>query len=129
MKKLVLIFGILLSSLSVNAQKMEAKDLAEKISKQPLLIDVRTADEYAHGTILGAMNLDVHSENFMRTVQDIPKNKEIIVFCQSGERSNEAFEMLRSFGFEKVSQLIGGYDSWRQQKETHDEANTPRDKK
>lgn len=123
MKKIVLIVTVLLS-ISVYAQeiqadgrRIDAKALIEKTHKTPILIDVRTPEEYREGTIPGAMSLNIHSEDFKRATEFLPREREIIVFCQSGDRSNEAFEMLKSLGFKNVSQLIGGYEVWRKANE------------
>lgn len=123
MKKVVLVLTVLLS-ISVNAQESQAdgrridvKAFIEKTHKTPILIDVRTPEEYREGTIPGAMSLNIHSEDFKRATEFLPKEREIIVFCQSGDRSNEAFEMLNSLGFKNVSQLIGGYEFWRKTNE------------
>lgn len=123
MKKIVLMLTVLLS-ISVNAQENQAdgrridvKVLIEKTHKTPILIDVRTPEEYREGTIPGAMSLNIHSEDFKRATEFLPREREIIVFCQSGDRSNEAFEMLKSLGFKNVSQLIGGYEVWRKANE------------
>ena len=123
MKKIVLVLTFLLS-ISVNAQesqadgrRIDAKALIEKTHKTPILIDVRTPEEYREGTIPGAMSLNIHSEDFKRATEFLPREREIIVFCQSGDRSNEAFEMLKSLGFKNVSQLIGGYEVWRKANE------------
>lgn|SRR5690606_5979173 len=117
MKKIVLLFGILLSGLYVNAQEIEADALAKKIENQPLLIDVRTADEYKEGSIIGALNIDIHNDQFRRSFEALPREKEIIVFCQGGERSREAVAKLREMGFKNVTQLVGGYDRWKKQME------------
>lgn len=124
MKKIVLILTVFLSAISVNAQQIQADGqkidvnaLIKKTSKSPILIDVRTPEEYREGTIPGAMSLNIHSDDFKRATEYLPKEQEIIVFCQSGDRSNEAFEMLKSLGFKNISQLIGGYDVWREAKE------------
>lgn len=124
MKKFVLILTVLLSTISVNAQESQADGqiidvttLINKTSKTPILIDVRTPEEYREGTIPGAMSLNIHSDDFKRATEYLPKEQEIIVFCQSGDRSNEAFEMLKSLGYKNVSQLVGGYDVWREAKE------------
>ena len=123
MKKIVLILTVLLS-ISVNAQESQAdgrridvKAFIEKTHKTPILIDVRTPEEYREGTIPGAMSLNIHSKDFKRATEFLPREREIIVFCQSGDRSNEAFEMLKSLGFKNVSQLIGGYEVWRKANE------------
>src|SRR5690606_30789367 len=98
MKKIVLVFSMILSGLTVNAQEIQAEVLAKKMEKQALLIDVRTAEEYKDGSITGAVNMNVHSDEFRRSLEKLSREKEIILFCQSGERSNEALEMLREMG-------------------------------
>ena len=118
MKKIILILSILLSGTTIQAQNIEANKLAEKLKKQPLLIDVRTTEEYNEGTILGAMNLNLNSsDSFLKLTEHIEKDREIILFCQSGVRSNEAYEQLKSDGFKNVSQLVGGYERWLEQEE------------
>ncbi len=118
MKKIILILSILLSGTTIQAQNIEANKLAEKLKKQPLLIDVRTTEEYNEGTILGAMNLNLNSsDSFLKLTEHIEKDREIILFCQSGVRSNEAYEQLKSDGFKNVSQLEGGYERWLEQEE------------
>lgn len=124
MKKIVLILTVLLSAISVNAQesqadgkKIDVTTLINKTSKIPILIDVRTTEEYREGTIPGAMSLNIHSDDFKRATEYLPKEQEIIVFCQSGDRSNEAFEILKSVGYKNISQLVGGYDVWREANE------------
>lgn len=119
MRKIIIVLGILLSGISIHAQeieadgqRIEANALIDKTKKTPILIDVRTSEEYREGTIPGAMSLNIHSDDFNRATEYLPKEREIIVFCQSGDRSNEAFEMLKSLGFENVSQLVGGYEVW-----------------
>lgn len=120
MKKVILVLSILLSGLSVHAQNIEMDQLMKLTEKTPILIDVRTTEEYKEGTIPGAMNLNIHEEEFTRIIRHFPKDRELIVFCQSGERSTEAYELLKSLGFEKVSQLSGGYEHWK--KRTEDSA-------
>lgn len=124
MKKIVLILTVFLSAISVNAQeiqedgqRIDVNTLIKKTSKTPILIDVRTSEEYSEGTIPGAMSLNIQSDDFKRATEYLPKEQEIIVFCQSGDRSNEAFELLKSLGFKNISQLVGGYDVWREAKE------------
>ncbi|UUV21019.1 rhodanese-like domain-containing protein [Paenimyroides aestuarii] len=121
MKKVILVLSILLSGLSVHAQNIEMDQLMKLTEKAPILIDVRSTEEYKEGTIPGAMNLNIHEEEFTRTVRHFPKDRELIVFCQSGERSAEAYELLKSFGFEKVSQLNGGYEHWKKRAEDRSE--------
>ena len=117
MKKIFFLSSFLLCTTLVNAQRINIDQLEKATARTPILIDVRTNEEYTQGTIPGSMSLNIHSEDFKRVIEVLPREREIIVFCQSGERSQEAFEMLTSLGFKNVSQLAGGYEVWREAQE------------
>lgn len=117
MKKIFFLSSFLLCTTLVNAQRIDIDQLEKATARTPILIDVRTNEEYTQGTIPGAMSLNIHSEDFKRVIEVLPREREIIVFCQSGKRSQEAFEMLTSLGFKNVSQLAGGYEVWREAQE------------
>ena len=72
-----------------------------------VLLDVRTAGEFASGTIAGAKNIDMMSPLFFETINRLDKNKEYFVFCRSGNRSAQACSMMARQGF-KVRNLDGG---------------------
>ncbi len=76
-------------------------------------VDVRTADEYAQGTIPGAVNIEWESEQFKEKAGKLPKYKPVFLFCQSGYRSNLAAEWFLKQGFSTVIVLDGGYDAWK----------------
>jgi phage shock protein E len=86
--------------------------LQELISSQDyeyILIDVRTASEYAEGHILTALNIpyDVIADNL--PTED--KNMYLIVYCRSGRRSGIAKSTLESLGFTNVIDF-GGVTNW-----------------
>lgn len=72
----------------------------QTIQNHVFLVDVRTPDEFAEGSVEGAVNipLSVLEQEFSQF-----KNKEnIIVFCRSGARSGNAQIILQQHGFENV---------------------------
>ncbi|WP_242929149.1 rhodanese-like domain-containing protein [Pontibacter vulgaris] len=75
------------------------------------LLDVRTAGEFASGTIPGAKNLDVTSPQFQQALQTLDKDKEYFVFCRSGNRSGSACDLMTAHGF-KAYNLSGGVGAW-----------------
>lgn len=75
------------------------------------LLDVRTAGEFAAGTIKGARNLDVTSGQFQAALKTLDKDKAYFVFCRSGNRSGSACDILTSQGF-KAYNLAGGIGAW-----------------
>lgn len=77
-----------------------------------VLIDVRTAEEYAEGNIAGSKLIDVNGSNFNEEIQKLDKNKAVYVYCRSGARSMKAAKIMEKEGFTKIYNLEGGYLSW-----------------
>ncbi|TXK45841.1 rhodanese-like domain-containing protein [Pontibacter qinzhouensis] len=75
------------------------------------LLDVRTAGEFAGGSIKGAKNLDVTSSQFQQALKTMDKDKEYFLFCRSGSRSGSACDMMSKEGF-KAYNLAGGSGAW-----------------
>jgi rhodanese-related sulfurtransferase len=71
--------------------------LAEAIQQDPLLIDVRTPEEFATGTVPEAINIPSHL--IPLRLEEIPKDKPVIVFCQSGSRSGLVKNFLLREGY------------------------------
>jgi len=72
-----------------------------------LLIDVRTKMEYGLGTIDGAVNIPL--DELRNKANELPKNKDVYLFCQVGLRGYIAARMLMQKGFKSVKNLSGGY--------------------
>ncbi len=68
--------------------------------EKPILIDVRSPLEFSGGTVKGAKNIPLNELGNKLNVLD--KSKAIVVFCQSGNRSGQALQILQSNGFQKV---------------------------
>lgn len=75
-----------------------------------LVIDVRTDAEVARGMIGGAQHLPLHMLPVRES--ELPKDKPIIIYCQSGGRSAQACAFLSSKGFTDVYNLQGGIMGW-----------------
>jgi rhodanese-related sulfurtransferase len=75
-----------------------------------VLIDVRESSEYRSGHAPGARHISV--QVIERRLGEIPKEREIIVVCQSGMRSQRAAEILSSNGY-KVLNVSGGMIGWQ----------------
>ena len=71
-------------------------------------VDVRTASEYAKGTIPGSINIPVDE---LRERHSEIGNKKVIVNCQVGQRGHVATMLLRSLGYD-AKNLDGGYLTW-----------------
>jgi rhodanese-related sulfurtransferase len=82
-------------------------DTRDKIKTQ--LVDVRTELEYNNGNIEGAINIPV--DNLRDRMNELDKDKEILVHCQVGLRGYIAARILMAKGF-KVKNLTGGYKTY-----------------
>ena len=90
-------------------------DLADRIVAQraPLILDVRTASEFASGHIPGAVNIP-HTELPRRIGElDASSDGEIVVYCEVGGRAQKAASALRKAGFTEVLHLQGDMRAWR----------------
>lgn len=77
----------------------------------PLLIDVRTPEEFAERHAKGAVNIplgDIESGE-IGTLKDAPKETSLDLYCRSGSRAGVAGSLLTTFGFTNVRNL-GGLD-------------------
>lgn len=74
-------------------------------------IDVRSLDEFQSGHVPGARCLPL--DRLESSLSDIPKDRLILLGCQSGRRSEAAFEKLRSMGYQNLAELAGGFSAWR----------------
>lgn len=108
--------------LSCNAQNKEAKlDPSAFLTKSqsvanPVILDVRTPDEFASGFIKGAVNVDFRDNYFQTRILDMSKDKTYFVYCLSGGRSSSAAEFMRKNGFKNVFELDGGMMAWNNSK-------------
>lgn len=82
----------------------------EEAKKEAMLVDVRTPEEFEKGHIPGAINLPV--DNLRNSLQQLPKEKSIIIYCQIGLRGYIAQRILTQNGYEKVNNIAGGFKTW-----------------
>ena len=75
-----------------------------------VILDVRTKDEHAMGAIPASINIPV--DELRNRLGELPKNKEIIVYCAIGLRGYLATKILMQNGFTRVKNLSGGYKTY-----------------
>jgi rhodanese-related sulfurtransferase len=90
-------------------------ELSEEIGsgKPILLLDVRSVEEFQSGHIPGAKNVP-HNEfgDWLRN-QSVSPNRDIVVYCESGGRSDTVQQILINKGFTSVRHLDGDMKAWR----------------
>ena len=91
------------------SQIIQWRELAE-LPADTIRIDVRTRDEHKLGSIPGFINIPV--DELREHLDELPKDKLIIVSCAVGLRGYVAYRILVQNGFKNVRNLSGGYKTW-----------------
>ncbi|HYL88784.1 MAG TPA: rhodanese-like domain-containing protein [Burkholderiales bacterium] len=79
-----------------------------------LVVDVREPNEFAAGHVLGAKNVPLAKLDASGAELTKKKERPVIVYCDSGERSAKALTALKKHGFTRVANLSGGMGAWQQ---------------
>jgi rhodanese-related sulfurtransferase len=86
--------------------------LDRQAKKDPSLfvLDVRTPKEFAEGHVPGAVN--VPYDQVASQLAQIPKDKDVVLYCRSGRRTALAGEVLKANGYSKLEHLQGDMQAW-----------------
>lgn len=95
---------------------VSAAQTVQMMNQGALLLDVRGKDGYEAGHIGDARNV-LESELAAQADASLKKwrDRNVIVYCDSGPRSAGAARALSKLGFTKVFNLAGGLDAWRKE--------------
>jgi rhodanese-related sulfurtransferase len=83
--------------------------------KDNVILDVRTAKEFADGHIARATNIDYRSKDFARKIANLDKDKTYLVYCAVGGRSTSACEKMNKLDFPHLYNLDGGITRWQRE--------------
>ena len=115
------ILGLLLASL-VSAGAFAAEPALVPISQEALLerqqkgddatyvLDVRSPEEYASGHVPGAVNIPY--DQIASRMAEVPKDKDVVLYCKSGRRAGIAAETLAGQGYTRLQHLEGDIVAW-----------------
>lgn len=123
MKKLTIIFGLVIASLFVSCKDTSSSKEIKVISPQEVrdavydsnkhqLIDVRTLEEFSEGHLKNAQNICITDADFEENVAKLDKNQPVYLYCRSGKRSASAAEILKDMGFTEIYDMEGGILKW-----------------
>jgi glyoxylase-like metal-dependent hydrolase (beta-lactamase superfamily II)/rhodanese-related sulfurtransferase len=96
-------------------ERLTAATLAEHLTAPdpPVVVDVRTRAEWTDRRIGGSRNVPL---NHLRAdAAELPRDRTLVVYCQTGYRSAIAASILEQEGFTRVMDLVGGFVAWEQQ--------------
>ncbi len=118
MRRILALIAILLGTTALLAGCSSSGGAVENVAADQFLttaaeagtvvVDVRTAGEYAEGHVDGAVNIDVESADFATRIADLPKDTTYAVYCRSGRRSTLATDQMADAGFTSLVNLEGG---------------------
>ena len=92
---------------------MSQEALLEHQSRHPdhlFVLDVRTPQEYAEGHVPGAVN--VPYDQLAARLAEVPKDKDVVLYCKSGRRAGIAADVLAANGYMRLSHLEGDMPAW-----------------
>jgi phage shock protein E len=111
--KLLLLGVALLAALAYflapRAGQLTGAEARKLVAAGAVLVDVRTAGEFAAGHIEGAVNVPV--QELDARSNELPRDRALVVYCRSGNRSGTAARALKSAGFTDIHDL-GAMSRW-----------------
>jgi hydroxyacylglutathione hydrolase len=90
--------------LSVEVETVESRP------PEAVVLDVREPSEYAHGHIPGALNMP--QADLATRLEELPRDRPLMVVCQVGMRSLRSAQFLKQMGFVQVASIKGGTAAW-----------------
>jgi len=94
-------------------QQLDPTTLARRLQQQPdsvVLLDVREPFEREFASILPSLHIPM--ADIPERLSEIPKDRDVVVYCHSGVRSMMVVGYLVENGFSRVANLLGGIDAW-----------------
>ena len=98
---------------SAKVTPMTQEQLLEHQAKHAhhlFVLDVRTPAEYAEGHVPGAVN--VPHDQLASRLAEVPKDKDVVLYCRTGRRAALAADVLASHGYTRLSHLEGDMQAW-----------------
>ena len=86
---------------------------SQKRSQGAFILDVREPSEWTQFHIQGATLIPLG--DLPNRLNEVPKDKEVVVVCRTGVRSAQGRDILLKAGFTKVTSMAGGMNAWQAQ--------------
>ncbi len=86
-------------------------EAAVKRDAGAFILDVRTSDEWNTVHIPGATLIPL--DQLGARLNEVPRDKEVVVVCHSGNRSTQGRDILKNAGYSQVTSMAGGMNQWQ----------------
>lgn len=98
-----------------NISVTTANNLIQSRQNTPMftILDVRTISEYNIDHLEDADQRNFYDSDFSLQLDSLDKCRTYLIYCQSGNRSGQAFTIMQNLGFKDVYNMLGGISSWR----------------
>jgi glyoxylase-like metal-dependent hydrolase (beta-lactamase superfamily II)/rhodanese-related sulfurtransferase len=95
-----------------SVERITANALHDKLEagEELILLDIRAPKERDSGAIEGSLNIPLN--HLTERLDEIPRDRTLVVHCAGGYRSAISASLLQKHGFENVMDLVGGYKAW-----------------
>jgi adenylyltransferase/sulfurtransferase len=92
--------------------EITVEDLKARLDQgdKPFIVDVRNPEEFQICRIPGSVLLPL--PQLAQRFSELPRDRELVVHCKSGQRSARAIQFLRQQGFDRLKNLKGGIFAW-----------------
>jgi len=95
---------------NVRIPEIDVQQAYEKYQEGVFILDVRQPEEWNEGHIPNATLIPL--DQLAQRVNELPRDREIVVVCRSGNRSREGTLILLENGFKQISSMAGGVTDW-----------------
>ena len=107
--------ALLMAAAALAGEPVSTAQVQQQIQDKkaaPYVLDVRTPGEFATGHVPGANNIPV--QLLAARLAEVPKDRDVVVYCESGRRATQAEALLQEKGYTRVRQMAGSMAAWRE---------------
>ena len=98
---------------SITDVQADSLILANDTNDNFVILDVRTPGEFILGHLKDAENIDFNDTSFNTLINDLDRDPIYLVYCGSGGRSGQAFNLMVSMKFREVYNMLKGFSKWK----------------
>ncbi|MGY5851768.1 rhodanese-like domain-containing protein [Salegentibacter sp. F14] len=96
-------------------KELTQEEWREKLEQDEnaVILDVRTEEEMEEGYLPDAKLIDIYKgQEFVDEIEKLDKTKNYYIYCRSGQRSEQACQLMDQMGFANTYNLLGGIIEW-----------------